>query len=140
LELEAPILSGGSGGPVIDGDGKLVGLAYGAHEDKGYAVHIDELRLLLDRLKKPMDVVGEWTVRIDVKEKQPSYIKVNFNEGGTLEWISDKKYSGAFELKDDQLNLIVPSLNIEETVTITRHDESRFNFKSADVLFTFSRR
>ncbi|MBI3411442.1 MAG: trypsin-like peptidase domain-containing protein [Planctomycetes bacterium] len=140
LELETPIHPGGSGGPLIDGDGKLVGMAYGAHEDKGYSVHFDELRMLLDRLKKPMDVAGEWTVRFSAKDKEPSFMKVNFYEGGTLEWISDKKHLGAFELKDDQLNLMVPGLNIEETVTITRHDETRFTFQSADVLFTFSRR
>jgi S1-C subfamily serine protease len=140
VEVEGPLEPGDSGGPLVDGDGRLVGVVYCVDGNKGYAVDVGELRLLLDRLKKPMDLTGAWTARLAFADKQPAYLKVNFREGGVLEWTLDKAHVGRYELHDDRLTLTVPSLGMNETVTIIRRGEASFSFQSGGVPVTFSRR
>src|SRR5262245_17762697 len=101
VEMDSPRDPGDSGGPVVDGQGRLVGIVYGTNDGKGYAVDIEEVRMLLDRLKKPLDVTGAWTARFAAPDKQPAYVKVNFREGGVLEWMLDQTHVGRYELQDD---------------------------------------
>jgi len=140
MELDGPRDPGDSGGPLVDGQGRLVGIVYGTNDGKGYAVDIEEVRMLLDSLKKPLDVTGAWTARFAAPDKQTAYVKVNFREGGVLEWILDKMHVGRYELQDDRLTLTVPSLGMNETVTIIRRGEASFSFQSSGVPARFTRR
>src|SRR5262245_33309543 len=42
VEMDSPRDPGDSGGPVVDGQGRLVGIVYGTNDGKGYAVDIEE--------------------------------------------------------------------------------------------------
>jgi hypothetical protein len=48
-EAKGEGVSGRSGGPLLDADGRLIGLASGTQEGKNYFTHLDEIRGALDR-------------------------------------------------------------------------------------------
>src|SRR5262249_42294049 len=49
VEVESQLDPGDSGGPLVDAQGRLLGVVYGTDDNRGYAVAVDELRLLLAR-------------------------------------------------------------------------------------------
>lgn len=48
IRLDVPVLPGSDGGPVLDGEGRLVGVATGSRGDEGTAVGASRVRALLD--------------------------------------------------------------------------------------------
>jgi hypothetical protein len=134
------VRQGDSGGPLVDAEGRLVGVAFAEDKKNGFAVDVDEVRILLDRHRQRSSLAGRWNVQFEAQDKEPKFFKVDFRDGGGLDWIMEKKHSGKFELKEDKLTMLLPTLKIEETVTIKRLGEDRFIFTSGGIEFTATRR
>jgi len=146
IVLQDKVNPGDSGGPAVNADGRLVGVTYAEDKDFGYAIDVEEVRIVLNRYlnrnsPRPQNpMTGKWTVQIQPREKPVGYFRMNFFDNGQVDWITDKTYTGKFELKDNQLALTIPGLNVNETLTITRTSDNQFSFTSAGVPFTFTRR
>ena len=146
VEMAADVKPGDSGGPLVDDQGRLVGVVNAEDKDKGYAVDIEEVRLFLDRAVAPKhgpaanDMVGHWNVQFQKDKLPPRFFKMTMDDDGQLLWVTDKAYPGRFELKDNRLTVVVPSLQLNDTLTITQHDDGRVTFVSSGVEFTMTRR
>jgi S1-C subfamily serine protease len=146
IEIEALVSSGDSGDPVVDGDGRLVGVTFAQNGKHGYAVDVEEVRIILDHYKRRKDpapktpITGQWTVQVQPKDKPMGFFRMNFQDNGALEWITNKSYSGKYELKDNRLTLTVPGLKVNETLSINRNGNDQVTFTSSGVPFTLTRR
>jgi len=146
IVLEDRVSPGDSGGPLVDAKGRLTGVVFAQDKDHGYAIDVEEVRLVLDRYRHPNEpsrqnpLTGRWTVQVQPKDKPVGYFRVNFQDDGRLDWITNKTFTGQFELKQDRLKLVVPSLKVNETVTIDRTGDDKFSFLSGGVQFTVTRR
>ncbi|HLW64945.1 MAG TPA: serine protease [Gemmataceae bacterium] len=146
IEIEALVSSGDSGGPVVDADGRLAGVTFAQNGKHGYAVDVEEVRIILDRYRHGKDpapknsMTGQWTVEVQPKDKPAGYFRMSFQDNGKLEWITNKSYSGKYELKDNRLTLNIPALKVNETLPINRTGNNQITFTSSGVPFTLTRR
>jgi len=65
IRITAPINKGNSGGPVLNGEGRVVGVVYGGIQgknDMNFAVHIHKLRSLLDQQRE------QWSDNLDANQ------------------------------------------------------------------------
>jgi S1-C subfamily serine protease len=136
---------GDSGGPMVDGDGRLVGVTSNFNNNGSYAIDVSEVREFLNRAHgrtytAAAPIVGFWTVGFNLKEGE-RYFSLHFRRDGTLTWAAGQSFEGTYSFEDGRLTLNVPGLQISNyTVDLRWTDGDRFSFVRLDLEHTAVRR
>ena len=117
LQMQTPISTGNSGGPLFSGKGKVVGvntLFQGDGQNLNFAVAVDHVKKFI----KDNPVVTKINpIGAIIKQDYPNAITEDFNKNGTIDtWYVDKNGNGKLDLGfvDDDENGFVEGTLIDE--------------------------
>jgi S1-C subfamily serine protease len=140
-----PSAPGDSGGPVLDGEGRVVGMTSGVAED-GFAISAAEVATFLRRADgkeqaatpdHPLE--GTWTVAF-TKEGKELFIGMDFRGDGRTTWDMGQVHEGTYAYADGRMTVAVPGLKVREDVPLAWEGPDRFRFTSGGLAFTATRR
>ena len=138
---------GDSGGPVVDGQGRLVGVVSCGRPGSEVSNFIDiqEVRGFLKDFRavspKPASPVeGTWTLRFP-RNGTNYFLGLTLQKKGTL-LVDDgsKSWNGRYTYNDGKLLWEVPGMNIRERVSLAWQDDNQFRFTSGSVELVCTRR
>jgi hypothetical protein len=138
---------GDSGGPMVDDQGRLVGVVRGSSTDDpqiAHVVDISEVREFVSRSKNPPHatsrVEGTWTIRFGQPGKE-NFIGITFKaDGSCVMETTVKVMPGKYTYSGNALAIDVPGMNLKDTVTISWVNKNQFTFTQGGIKFTFERR
>jgi S1-C subfamily serine protease len=150
VQARLQIIHGDSGSPLVDDNGRLVGVVSGFNEKTGldFAIDVNEIRIFLQRANgmhpgevpgKP--IVGRWTV-VYHKDGQTRDYGLTLNEDGTcLFENAQRDIPGHYTYRDNLLSLNLPELKSRLRVKVDWNGHDTFRFTdSKGVQHTVDRR
>jgi hypothetical protein len=146
IQTDSGVKGGDSGGPIVDSQGKLVGVVSCNNNEGDFGIDVGEVRTFLQRAQqaKPpaaqSPAVGTWTVTWTFKGRD-YYASMTLNADGSGLWEGSKQFTGTFKYAKGQLTLNLPDSGVttkEASVTWNSNDQFTFSIAYSDGPTTFT--
>jgi S1-C subfamily serine protease len=150
IQTDSGVQAGDSGGAIVDGQGRLVGVVSCNNAEADFGIDVGEVRTVLQRAlgkapAAPHPAVGTWTVSWSQKGKE-YYASLTLNPDGTGLWEGTKQFSGSYAYNDGELTLKLPNSGVNTTnsqlIWSNNNNQFLFSIQYSDgpVMFTAVRR
>jgi S1-C subfamily serine protease len=134
IQTDSGSKPGDSGGPVVDEQGRLVGVNSSSDEQGDYAIDVNELRVFLSRSlpgknfpSPPSPLIGTWTVTWKYKGSE-RFAGLTLNADGTGLWDGTNLSRGSYSDADGKLTLDVPGSGLDGPLELTWKSNNSFRF------------
>jgi hypothetical protein len=145
IQTDSGVQGGDSGGPIVDAQGRLVGVVSCCNKEGDYGVDVGEVRTVLQRGQgnlpaAPHPAAGAWTASWSYKGKD-YYASLILNTDGTSLWEATQQFTGNYTYAEGRLTLNLPNSGINtknNTLTWTSIDQFQFTIQYSEGPTTFT--